>query len=469
MTLVFLSSMVIASDQYEIRLKVDGIVVHYVGNMSFSANKTSLEADELISITWNVEGNPDEVSISGLGVVAKSGTASFVPGNVSSIVLTATANGVSKTKTIPITVQMYSVGEIAFTIDKTGFKSTDEVEVTWSVAGNPVSVNITGLGQVAKSGQAKLTPGLVSNIVLTANDGKTTKTSSIPVNVIGALSLSANKTSYLSSDFITFTWNVEGDPTSVSLTGYGTLPSKSGSVTFMPGTAPVITLTAKAGSTTVTSSLNVTVTIPVEYDLVQNVDFSAGTTSQIRDLVTGQTWTPPAGAVAMATDGKLALMTSYIGSNVVLNLNTSGWKVRVDMAPPYGLPSTGIAGGSPYMLVSNTTAQAFGFYRNGKEIGDGYIYQAASSRVGADASSECTVFGAITGGRLQKAITSPVQNMEWVNENGLIKVYVNDSLMCSIVTKADDVLSGSYSAFRADGKYVSNQYKFRTLKVYKPK
>jgi len=99
-----LSPITMAADQYIITMPAQGVAVHTIGNIVFSADKTSFSSTDSVTLTWAVSGTPDQVEISGVGTVAASGTLTYVPGNVTTITLKATANGVSQTKVLYITV-----------------------------------------------------------------------------------------------------------------------------------------------------------------------------------------------------------------------------------------------------------------------------------------------------------------------------------------------------------------------------
>ena len=93
------------ADQYVLQQDATGVVAHSIENVVFTLSKTSFSPTESITATWKITGTPDSIFISGYGKVNdKEGAITFIPGNVSQITISATVNGISKNKTIPVSV-----------------------------------------------------------------------------------------------------------------------------------------------------------------------------------------------------------------------------------------------------------------------------------------------------------------------------------------------------------------------------
>lgn len=70
---------------------------------SFTLDKTNFDANESVTATWSTVGTPSVVTITGYGSVPFSGSKTAVIGNDELVTLTATYNGVSVKRTIPVT------------------------------------------------------------------------------------------------------------------------------------------------------------------------------------------------------------------------------------------------------------------------------------------------------------------------------------------------------------------------------
>jgi len=174
------------ADQYVIITPSNGVKGYEIDGMDLVLDRTSFNANDSITATWNVLGRPSSISLSGYGPLStNSGSVTYKPGVVNEITLTAMANDVSKIKSIPVTVQVYSVGSIAFTASKTTFFVSDTITVNWSIDGQPEKLNISGYGDVTPTSAGSITfaPGNVSSITLTATANGVSKTSIIPVAV----------------------------------------------------------------------------------------------------------------------------------------------------------------------------------------------------------------------------------------------------------------------------------------------
>lgn len=101
------------ADTYLIQFSSDGVVAHNIEELSFSSNKTSHSLTEEVTFYWSVSGNPEKISISGYGeVTGKSGSVTFTPGSATSITLTAVANGISKTKSVTLTLSAEVISNV---------------------------------------------------------------------------------------------------------------------------------------------------------------------------------------------------------------------------------------------------------------------------------------------------------------------------------------------------------------------
>lgn len=150
---------------------------------SFQLSQTEFDADQPVTVSWNVTGNPSKVSITGLGVVAPSGTRTQVLGDIGDIVITAQFKDGPKSQVITTTRPERE--EIkSFSLSKTMFLAIEPITVTWHVTGKPDSVSISGIGNVPASGSRDVVLGDVSSVILTANFKNGPKTQVIPTGVL---------------------------------------------------------------------------------------------------------------------------------------------------------------------------------------------------------------------------------------------------------------------------------------------
>jgi len=274
-----LTSLACLADQFVLNIPEEGVMGYSVEGVSISINKAIISLGDAITATWSVIGRPEKVSISGYGDVSgSSGSVTFTPGNVQTISVTATANGVSMTKSTPITLLAMDLNNVTMTLDKTSFYQDDSVTITWDASALSLdSVVLTGVGTVSSKGSITIKPGMVSDISLQITKDGITKTKSIPVSVqafsIGNISFSSDKTSYLWNDNVTVTWAITGGhPSSVSIAGIGVV-SSSGTQTFKPGKVSSIDLTVQAGAQSQTKSIAVS---QLDYSSCLNIYNSGG-------------------------------------------------------------------------------------------------------------------------------------------------------------------------------------------------
>jgi len=91
--------------EYMLQNYVEGMVNDINSKVSFSSDKTNLSFADTIAVTWSIPISYKSASISGYGTISgNSGTVTFKPGNVSSIVLTVDTGNETVNKSIPITI-----------------------------------------------------------------------------------------------------------------------------------------------------------------------------------------------------------------------------------------------------------------------------------------------------------------------------------------------------------------------------
>lgn len=221
----------------------------------FSLDSTDFSEYAPVNLSWKVSGKPEYVTISGVGTVAKTGNQSAVLGNVNGVTLTAMFDGVAQTKTISTNIAQ----DIdTFALSKTSFSEYEAVTVDWKASGNATNITIPGVGtSLAKTGSQSITPGNVTSLTMSAKYGGAVKTKTIATNITQDIdSFTLSKTAFDVSEPVTVKWSVSGNAANITIPNVGTNLAKSGTQSAVFGNVTSVTLSAKYGATTKTSTIN---------------------------------------------------------------------------------------------------------------------------------------------------------------------------------------------------------------------
>jgi hypothetical protein len=231
---------------------------------SFTANPTSITSGQASTLSWSVTGaDTGGVTISSVGTVQSSGTASVSPTATTTYTLTAkNANGsVSATATVvvntPQTTLVYCYASPSNIM--VGESSTLNYQTQNATA---VSISPT-VGSAGLSGSVAVSPITSTNYTVTATGPSGTTSCSIAVNVTaGALpriiQFSASPMSILSGQTSNLLWIVDNS-TSQTITTLGTVvPAGTQVVSPTATTTYTLTATNNAGSVTATATVTVT-------------------------------------------------------------------------------------------------------------------------------------------------------------------------------------------------------------------
>ncbi len=149
---------------------------------SFSANKTSIEAGETVTLTWTTT-NASSVTISpGIGTVAASGSTSVTPTATTTYTLMAKGKS-DKTASSSLTITVNPRVPPTFSTDQTVIRKGKTATLSWSAPG-ATQVSITGVGSVGLNGTVQVSPQRTTTYTLTTAyvDG-TTQSMSVTVTV----------------------------------------------------------------------------------------------------------------------------------------------------------------------------------------------------------------------------------------------------------------------------------------------
>jgi len=259
----FLSFSVL-SNEYLLIYKSDGVKGYETGDLSFSANKTTINNGDSTTLSWNVSANPKTISISGIGNVSAKGTISVSPTVSTDYILTESDGLKTETKTVHIDVLQHFLGENSITTSSSLINIGESIVLNWSVGGEPDSIQITPtIGTVAKTGSIAISPLVDTDYVLTvtANGVSQTKTSHVNVNqyVMGDIALTADKSKITKGDPLVLSWNVTNNPQTVDISGGVGTVAKSGSLTIYPSVTTDYILTQTVNGVTTTKTIHVLV------------------------------------------------------------------------------------------------------------------------------------------------------------------------------------------------------------------
>jgi|688.fasta_scaffold23857_3 hypothetical protein len=162
-----------------------------------------------------------------------------------------------------------------FSADNLSIVQGDPLVLTWTTTGaSSVSID-QGVGNVATSGSTTVYPAVNTTYILTATNGTNTSTCEVSVEVT-PLEMECTITSNLSTinrgDEVVISWNVTGNPTTVTLMPGNTVVSAIGNITVTPtATTTYMLIIERNGLTdvcevTVVVNQPSTIKCPCEYD-----------------------------------------------------------------------------------------------------------------------------------------------------------------------------------------------------------
>lgn len=234
--------------------------------ISFRAAPTSIKPGDTANLVWETE-NADTVSISGIGNVQPTSTASVSPRETTTYTLTATGKGGSVTATVTVTVTTTPVVPapkiVSFGASPAEILAGETSTLSWSVDGAK-EISISELGTVAAAGSTSVKPLTTTTYILTAkNDGGEVKANvTVTVTPLARiLNFSASPSaSAKPGDVVRLTWSTT-DAQQVSINGIGTV-TPNGALDVTPNVDTTYTLVVQGKKNTVSSSVTVTVKQP---------------------------------------------------------------------------------------------------------------------------------------------------------------------------------------------------------------
>jgi hypothetical protein len=251
------------------RVRVTTATATQVSILFFNANPTQIAAGQAATLAWNVQ-NATNVTISGIGAVAASGTASVSPLATTTYTLTATNANSTQNATATVTVVGSSTKVTYCYASPATIVSGESSTIYWQTT-NATSVQVTpGVGAEGANGSVVVSPTSNTTYTVTAQgpNGATDSCSAAVTVTKGELpriiQFSAAPATIVAGGQSTLFWVVQ-NATNVSISNnVGNSVSLGGSQAVSPTTTTTYTLTATnaAGSVTSTATVNVTPAAP---------------------------------------------------------------------------------------------------------------------------------------------------------------------------------------------------------------
>jgi hypothetical protein len=259
--------------------------------VQFNATPASIDSGQSSTLLWQID-NADSAEIVGIGSVnAKTGTSSVSPAQTTTYTLTARNRSGSVNATAIVTVaQPQQPAILNFQANPSGIASGQSSTLTWQTQ-NADQVSITGVGAVALSGSAGVSPTQTTTYTLTASNkaGQVTATATVSVTTAPGkppliVGFSATASDVVVYNRTTLIWEVV-NATDVSISGIGRV-NVVGSQDIMPADTTTYVLTASNASGQVTASVTVKVLFPATI-----TSFTASPSTSTAGQTVTLTWT----------------------------------------------------------------------------------------------------------------------------------------------------------------------------------
>jgi len=231
----------------------------------FQAVPDRIRSGDRSTLDWQVQ-NADSVQISTLGTVQANGQRDVSPTQTTQYRLTArNARGEVSAVATVVVEEIPPAQFLACTVSPMNILAGEAATITYATA-NADTVSISGVGNVAGSGNQTVSPAETTTYTLTANNARGPVTCQVTVQVATVpapriISFTANPTTITAGQSSTLTWNVENADT-VDISGIGTVPAQ-GSQAVSPNTTVTFVITARNRAGTAQANAPITVNPPV--------------------------------------------------------------------------------------------------------------------------------------------------------------------------------------------------------------
>jgi len=345
--------------------------------ITFSSNVGSVLQGESVMLTWNVQNETSSITLSDRGSVVASGSRLVTPTKTTTYIITAIGPGGTEQKSVEVVVTEPPLKPaITFNSNVGSVVPGGSATLTWNIQNSTTSVNLSGTGSVATSGDLKVTPSQTTTYIITAIGPGGTVEQSVTV-VVTATSLRPTATFTASAslvkfgEVVTLGWEVKNDITSVNLEGVGFM-TKSGAYVIAPATTTTYTLTVVGpGGTTVEQVTVVVIQPPVKPKIasfttsVSSITAGAGESVKLSwEVLNNPTSVTLSGIGSVATSGSFTVTPTQTTTYTLIAIGSGGTvqqDVQVFVTAPLPPPTltftsnvSSVTAGKPALLTWST-------------------------------------------------------------------------------------------------------------------
>ncbi len=289
---------------------------------TFTAAPASVAPGQSATLAWSAAGATAVSIDQGVGAVGAAGTIAVSPSSTTTYTLTATNASGSVTSKTTVTVSPIDPPVISsFSAAPTAIARGQASTLAWEVTGaTSVAIN-QGVGQVAASGSAGVSPLATTIYTLTAVNSSGTVTATASVSVLQKPTIFAFAASPLTINpggSSMLSWQEEGAAT-LSVDHGAIVASGASSTTVSPATTTVYTLTATNAAGSTAAMATVTVVAP---GLPIISAFTATPTSINSGQSSTLAWTV-AGATTLTLDNSIGVVSALTSKTVSPTASTT--------------------------------------------------------------------------------------------------------------------------------------------------
>ena len=270
------------------------VTVYLLNIESFTATPSSVAPDGSSELEWDIDGEPTKISIDqGVGDVTGKTSTTVTPAATTDYTLTAekTDGSTIKTVTKMVTVHVEALPTIeSFTANPTIVPCDPNCFSTllsWDITGTTTSVSIDqNVGDnFGPTGSQAVFPEATTTYTLTATNSSGSITKAVKVYALKIKEFTANPASITEGNHSVLQWDIDGEPTSVSIDPDGGDVTGETNTIVAPTVTTVYTLTASKpdGLTLNTVTKTVTVTVTVPSSSLKNSPTRVDTSKNIQD------------------------------------------------------------------------------------------------------------------------------------------------------------------------------------------
>jgi len=264
-----------AVNSYGARSSNVTIIVNQLPTVNISALPASISEGETPTLNWHTTNADSAIIDQGIGTVSVNSSTTVSPAVTTTYTITATNSYGSRTDTATVTVNTPPTIE-SFTTSLSTITEGGSTILSWSSTGGTFASIDQGVGSVAVSGSATVSPLVTTTYTLTVSNTFGSDTAGITVAVDGLpqVSIAALPDAITEGESSTLSWS-SFNADSVSIDGgIGTVTANTpGTQTLSPAVTTTYTITAV--NTIGSRSANVTVTV----NMLPTVSISADATT----------------------------------------------------------------------------------------------------------------------------------------------------------------------------------------------